>query len=689
MLSSTTQRWFAVIILLTLALFSGVGLRAIASGGGGTIMTVNSGGDVVADDGVCTLREAITAANTNSPSGTQPGECPAGDPVPWELDEIQFTPSIITYTLSIPGAQENGNVSGDLDVNGVLRIVGNGITDTVITANQIDRVFHIQSNNGTLILEDLAVTGGLTPDAGTGETVDPGGGIYNESVLYLYDVAVYGNRTGNGYPLQGPPGGPGGNGGGIASIWTLVINDSSIYDNETGLGGYSEPSGASGDGGAIHSAGTLHIFNSELRDNLASDGNDGVDLGGNGGNGGAVMVSDGDALIRGTTIRDNQAGSGGSGTSPGFGVGGNGGSGGAIYAAPDTTVTLEKNNISGNNSGTGGMGTGGIGDGGAGGNGGGIYGAANAEVYLVGNAVFENTAGGPGTAPAGFPGNGAGIFSEGFLTIQASTISGNTLLGNGMGAGIRADYAIIRNSTIAFNSSPSLPGAGIYGSNSIGNVILANNSAPSSPDCNGTILSEGYNLVETFGSICTINGTTDTNIYGQNPELLPLALNGGMTMNHALSNTSPALDRGNRFDTTQDQRGLPRPIDIPGIPNASDAADMGAYEGQDGVPVPTATPTNTATATPTAPTGPTMTPTTTASATPTMMATASPTATATATSTMVATSSATPTATATPPMVPTHTPTTPPNITPTATATGTSEQNDLYLPLLYKAGETR
>lgn len=40
---------------------------------------VNSPGDVVADDGLCTLREAITAANTSSPSGLRNGECrPAG-----------------------------------------------------------------------------------------------------------------------------------------------------------------------------------------------------------------------------------------------------------------------------------------------------------------------------------------------------------------------------------------------------------------------------------------------------------------------------------------------------------------------------------------------------------------------------------------------------------------------------------
>ena len=39
---------------------------------------VSDTADVVADDGLCTLREAIVAANTNMPSGGMKGECPAG-----------------------------------------------------------------------------------------------------------------------------------------------------------------------------------------------------------------------------------------------------------------------------------------------------------------------------------------------------------------------------------------------------------------------------------------------------------------------------------------------------------------------------------------------------------------------------------------------------------------------------------
>jgi CSLREA domain-containing protein len=43
-------------------------------------IVVNSAADVVADDGQCTLREAIIAANTHVASGISPNECAAGDP---------------------------------------------------------------------------------------------------------------------------------------------------------------------------------------------------------------------------------------------------------------------------------------------------------------------------------------------------------------------------------------------------------------------------------------------------------------------------------------------------------------------------------------------------------------------------------------------------------------------------------
>jgi hypothetical protein len=43
---------------------------------------------------------------------------------------------------------------------------------------------------------------------------------------------------------------------------------------------------------------------------------------------------------------------------------------------------------------------------------------------------------------------------------------------------------------------------------------------------------------------------------------------------------SPAIDAGSAFGPTTDQRGLPRPADLPGVPNAADGSDIGAVEVQ-------------------------------------------------------------------------------------------------------------
>ncbi len=50
----------------------------------------------------------------------------------------------------------------------------------------------------------------------------------------------------------------------------------------------------------------------------------------------------------------------------------------------------------------------------------------------------------------------------------------------------------------------------------------------------------------------------------------------------ALMPGSPAIDAGNSFGLSTDQRGDPRPVDFSGIPNAAggDGADIGAFEVQ-------------------------------------------------------------------------------------------------------------
>lgn len=63
-------------------------------------ITVNSAADTAANDGKCTLREAITAANTDTASGALAGECAAG------------TLGLDTIVFAIPAATDPGCVVG-------------------------------------------------------------------------------------------------------------------------------------------------------------------------------------------------------------------------------------------------------------------------------------------------------------------------------------------------------------------------------------------------------------------------------------------------------------------------------------------------------------------------------------------------------------------------------------------------
>ena len=66
------------------------------------IITVNSiADDADGTDGECTLREAITAANTDTASGPATGECAAGS----GDDDIDFAlPGTAPWTVNLTGA---------------------------------------------------------------------------------------------------------------------------------------------------------------------------------------------------------------------------------------------------------------------------------------------------------------------------------------------------------------------------------------------------------------------------------------------------------------------------------------------------------------------------------------------------------------------------------------------------------
>jgi len=92
------------------------------------IITVNSLDDDVANDGNCTLREAIESANDNSTRGAPVGECQAGEDEP-VIDEIVFDPAVIG-TIAI--SSELPAIFEDVFINGpgadVLAIDGNAVS---------------------------------------------------------------------------------------------------------------------------------------------------------------------------------------------------------------------------------------------------------------------------------------------------------------------------------------------------------------------------------------------------------------------------------------------------------------------------------------------------------------------------------------------------------------------------------
>jgi CSLREA domain-containing protein len=308
--------------------------------------------------------------------------------------------------------------------------------------------------------------------------------------------------------------------------------------------------------------------------------------------------------------------------------------------------------------------------------GGGLYLTQN-RASLINSVVFGNSAVGSIT---GSSGGGLRSASAGELILINSTVSGNSA--DLHGGGIHTDsethlYNVtIANNTGSANSGSGGDGGGVSvasnGTLTVRNSLIADNAenGGGTPDCSGTLTSEGYNLIEATTG-CTIGGDTTGNLTNLDPALGALQNNGGSTLTQALLAGSPAinganpagcLDANNSLLAT-DQRGFSR----------NGACDIGAFEyDSPGLATATATATQTATASPTATATHTATATTTHP--PTATATASSTHTPTPTTTMAA---ATGTASATPTTDPANAPSATPTVTPILT-------NWLYLPYIRK-----
>src|SRR4051794_38797714 len=190
--------WGALLAALLLCAFAGDATAAVITG--------NTEADQLANDGRCTLREAISSANTN----TGVGGCAAGS----GTDTIRF--SVAHPKLSRAGANEDANSTGDLDVLSNLTISGKGAGQTTIDADGIDRVFDVAPGR-TVTIEKVAITGGKTPDGTDGS-----------------DEIIIGANGGSATGIDGDPGAPG---GGVLNRGALTLRNASVTQNVTGEGG--------------------------------------------------------------------------------------------------------------------------------------------------------------------------------------------------------------------------------------------------------------------------------------------------------------------------------------------------------------------------------------------------------------------------------------------------------------------
>ena len=158
----------------------------------GTI-TVTTTDDVLnMEDGMCSLREAVLRINSG---GLIENDCTFVGP-PGVNDTIVLPTGTIAFTID--GPNEDGAYSGDLDIASgrSVTISGQGLNQSIIDGNRLDRVLHIHPG-ATLSLADLTIQGGET-------FIESGVGILNHNGnLILTNSKVTGNSMTGGIEGEG------------------------------------------------------------------------------------------------------------------------------------------------------------------------------------------------------------------------------------------------------------------------------------------------------------------------------------------------------------------------------------------------------------------------------------------------------------------------------------------------------
>ncbi len=219
-----------------------------------------------------------------------------------------------------------------------------------------------------------------------------------------------------------------------------------------------------------------------------------------------------------------------------------------------------------------------------GGGGGGIYHTGDGDLIISHSLISDNNTAYGGGVSVNYAANGT-------ITLQNTTISGNTAVFSGGGVRCTAPATLV-NCTVTKNEISVQPpygptsGAGLNADDDVilYNTIIADNlmnvSSPYLQDIYGTVhASSENNLIGTDSYSGGLTNGANGNIVGVTDLswLESLADNGGTTMTHAITLTSPAADAGSDAHAsaagiTTDQRGglhdrMVRSVDIGAFEN--------------------------------------------------------------------------------------------------------------------------
>ncbi|MBL37288.1 MAG: hypothetical protein CMP07_02645 [Xanthomonadales bacterium] len=375
---------------LTISLVLISAIIASALGHAATIR-VNTAGDLFGDNPVCSLREAIIAANQDADFQG----CVASD-LPYGTDRIVFASGLAgqAHVMTRAGAGEAAAETGDLDITDDLHIVGDP-AGTVIDGNQTDRVFDIGTAGITVTFDRLQIVGGNPPPTDFLEA--QGGGIRMnvDATLVLNDTIVTLNEISGGIETL--------LGGGVQSSGTLILHRSEVTRNT--LSGTSPLIGA----GISSVAGDLQVFDSRVSDNLATHSAGSFARGGGiaAENGGSVSLVRSEVALNRVYSADGNV------------------QGGGLRASGETSVTITNSTFSGNevqtDAGSGSVATGA-----------GLFINVNgvAELNINSSTIVQNTT----TAD-----NGASTFFAGLTASAAAIRLANTIIAGNLAGGSASD----------------------------------------------------------------------------------------------------------------------------------------------------------------------------------------------------------------------------------------------------------